>query len=211
MIILDYLRAVSRGSSAYWERRARRHGRRSVLNIAHEDAEYEQITSWQKSILFPLLQAQLNGSERVVLDFGCGPGRFTPGLARLVGGRAIGVDPIGALLELAPADPRVEYRLLRHGRIRVTDHSVDLLWICLVLGVIRGRKLHDTLQELRRVVAPGGLVFLVENTTAKPSRKQIEYRSVAEYTKLVDFAQLQHLHDYEDLGETISVLAGRVP
>jgi ubiquinone/menaquinone biosynthesis C-methylase UbiE len=211
VIILDYLRAVSRGSSAYWERRARRHGRRSVLNIAHEDAEYEQITSWQKSILFPLLQAQLNGSERVVLDFGCGPGRFTPGLARLVGGRAIGVDPIGALLELAPADPRVEYRLLRHGRIRVTDHSVDLLWICLVLGVIRGRKLHDTLQELRRVVAPGGLVFLVENTTAKPSRKQIEYRSVAEYTKLVDFAQLQHLHDYEDLGETISVLAGRVP
>ncbi len=211
MIILDYLRAVSRGSSAYWERRARRHGRRSVLNIAHEDAEYEQITSWQKSILFPLLQAQLNGSERVVLDFGCGPGRFTPGLARLVGGRAIGVDPIGALLELAPADPRAEYRLLRHGRIPVTDHSVDLLWICLVLGVIRGRKLHDTLQELRRVVAPGGLVFLVENTTAKPSRKQIEYRSVAEYTKLVDFAQLQHLHDYEDLGETISVLAGRVP
>lgn len=211
MIILDYLRAVFRGSSAYWERRARRHGRRSVLNIAHRDEEYEAITAWQKSTLFPLLKAQLNGSERLVLDFGCGPGRFTPGLADLVGGRAIGMDPIAALLELAPADPRVEYKLLRHGRIPLPDRSVDVLWICLVLGVIRGRKLRDTLRELRRVVAPGGLVFLVENTTAKPSLKQIEFRSVAEYAKLVDFAQLQHLHDYEDLGETISVLAGRVP
>ena len=210
MIILDYLRALSTGSSAYWQRRARRHGRRSVLNIAHGDDEYDQITSWQKSILFPLLKAQLNGSERLVLDFGCGPGRFTPGLAHLVGGRAIGVDPVAALLELAPPDPRVEYRLLRHGRIPVEDHCVDVLWICLVLGVIRGRKLRAALQELRRVVAPGGLVFLVENTSAKPSLKRIEFRSVAEYAKLVDFAQLQHLHDYEDLGETISVLAGRV-
>ena len=211
MIILDYLRAVSRGSSAYWERRARRYGRRSVLHKAHLDAEFEQITEWQKSILFPLLQAHLNGSERLVLDFGCGLGRFTSGLAHLVGGRAIGVDPIAALLELAPADPQVEYKLLRHGRIPLPDHSADVLWICLVLGVIRGWKLHNTLQELRRVLAPGGLVFLIENTTAKPSLKQIEFRSVAEYAKLVDFAHLEHLHDYEDLGETISVLAGRGP
>lgn len=211
MIVLDFLRAVSSGSSAYWQRRARRYGRRSVLNKQHGANEYEQITEWQKSILFPLLQAQLNGSERVVLDFGCGPGRFTPGLAHLVGGRAIGVDPIAALLELAPADPQVEYKLLRHGRIPLPDHSVDVLWICLVLGVIRGQKLYQTLQELRRVVAPGGLVFLVENTTAKPSLKQIEFRSVAEYAKLVDFARLEHLHDYEDLGETISVMAGRAP
>ncbi len=211
MIIFDYLRAISSGTSAYWERRARRHGRRSVLHIAHRDDEYELITAWQKSILFPLLKNQLNGNERLVLDFGCGPGRFTPGLAHLVGGRAIGVEPIAALLELAPADSQVEYRLLRHGRIPLADQSVDVLWICLVLGVIRGRKLRATLRELKRVVATGGLVFLVENTTAKPSLKRIEFRSVAEYSKLVDFAQLQHLHDYEDLGETISVLAGRVP
>ena len=210
MIILDYLRALFSGSSAYWERRARRLGRRSVLHKAHGNAEYEHITTWQKSILFPLLKDQLNGSERVVLDFGCGPGRFTAGLAHQVDGRAIGVDPIAALLELAPGDPQVEYKLLRHGRIPLADHSVDVLWICLVLGVIRGKKLRDTLEELRRVIAPGGLVFLVENTTAKPSLKQIEFRSVAEYAKLVDFAQLEHLHDYQDLGETISVLAGRV-
>ena len=210
MILVDYLRALSSGSSAYWQRRVRRHGRRSVLNINHTDDEYERITSWQKSILFPLLQAQLNGSERLLLDFGCGPGRFTPGLAQLVGGRAVGVDPIAALLDLAPADPQVEYQLLRHGHIPLADHSVDVLWICLVLGVIRGRKLRATLQELRRVVAPGALIFLVENTSEKPSLKRIEFRSVAEYAELLDFAQLRHLHDYEDLGETISVLAGRI-
>jgi SAM-dependent methyltransferase len=210
VIILDYLRAVSSGSSPYWQRRARRHGRRSVLHLAHGDDEYELVTSWQKSILFPLLKSQLNGSERLVLDFGCGPGRFTAELAHLVGGRAIGVDPIAALFKLAQPDPQVEYRLLTHGRIPLADHSVDVLWICLVLGVIRGRKLCDTLGELRRVVAPGALLFLVENTSAKPSLKRIEFRSVAEYVKLVEFAQLRHLYDYEDMGETISVLAGRV-
>lgn len=210
MTVLDHLRALSRGSSAYWERRARRHGRRSVLNISHPESEYEEITRLQKSILFPLLSAQLDGNEQTVLDFGCGPGRFTPDLARIVGGRAIGVDPIASLLELAPADPQVEYRMLRHGRIPVPDHSIDVLWICLVLGVIRGNKLVETVQELRRVVAPGGLVFLVENTSSKPSQKQIEYRSTADYAALVDFAQLRHLGDYQDLGETISVMAGRV-
>ena len=81
----------------------------------------------------------------------------------------------------------------------------------LVLGVVRGQKLHHAIEELRRVIAPGGLVFLVENTTAKPSLKQIEFRTIAEYADLVDFARLRHLHDYEDLGETISVLAGRAP
>ena len=210
MIFRDYLRAVSNGSSAYWERRARRHGRRSVLNIAHADAEYDRVTTWQKHILFPLLRSQLTGAERTVLDFGCGPGRFTRDLAHVVGGHAIGVDPIAALLEIAPADPQVDYRLLRHGRVPLPDHSVDVLWICLVLGVIGGQKLNATLKELRRIAAPGALVFLVENTTAQPSKKHIEYRSVAEYAKLVGFARLHHLSDYEDLGETISVLAGHV-
>lgn len=211
MSVLDLVRALARGSNAYWERRARKLGRRSVLHLGHSDAEYEAVTAWQKDILFPLLIAQLNGRERTVLDFGCGPGRFTADLARLINGRAIGVDPIGALLEQAPPAPNVEYRRIRRGRLPVADQSVDVIWCAVVLGMIRGRALRRALSELRRVIAPGGLLFLIENTTAKPSLKQIEFRSVQQYKELVDFAALEHVHDYQDLGETISVLTGRVP
>ena len=211
MSLLDYLKALKHGSSAYWERRARKHGPRSVLHMGHTSAEYEQITEWQKSMLLPLLQSQLRGDERTILDFGCGPGRFTPALAQAINGRAIGVDPIETLLELAPAAPNVEYRLLKHGRIPVDDHSIDVIWIALVVGMLRGRVLQRSLQELQRVLAPGGLVFMTENTTPKRSLKQIEFRTAAEYRALFSFAELKHLYDYQDLGETMSVLAGRAP
>ena len=209
MTLLDYLRALRHGSSAYWERRARKYGTRSVLHLRHTAAEVEQVTAWQKSMLFPLLQAQLRGDERTVLDFGCGPGRFTPGLAELTRAHVMGVDPIETLLELAPQAPNVEYRLLKRGNIPIEDHSIDVLWIVLVIGLIRGRALRHALQELQRVLAPGGLVFLVENTSNKKPLKQIEFRSVADYQALFGFADLKHLYDYQDLGETISVLSGR--
>lgn len=55
----------------------------------------------------------------------------------------------------------------------------------------------------------GGLLFLVENTTSGTGAPHWKYRSVETYRGLCDFAALKHLDDYRDLGETISLLAGR--
>ena len=169
----------------YWEKRAQQHGLRSVLDIRHTEEEITAVTEWQKSILFPHLQRQLRGDERLVLDFGCGPGRFTPGLAELADCRVVGVDPIQSLLDLAPTHPRVEYRRIEESHIPIEDDTVDVAWICLVLGTITDEEtLRASVAEIERVLRPGGLIFLVENTAKKKSKPHFRFRSIREYRSL---------------------------
>lgn len=194
----------------WWKRRVRRLGAHSVLNRGHPPSEAPQVDEWQKGILFPVLRRRLRGDERVVLDFGCGPGRFTPHLAELIDGRAIGVDPMQPLLDAAPRRANVEYRLLRDGLIPLEDASVDAVWICLVLMCITDRKaLERTVSEIGRVLRDDGLLFLVENTDPREDLRHIAFRSVDEYRALFPEIALQHEEDYVDVGERISILTGR--
>src|SRR5262250_2734698 len=61
-----------------WHDRAEQHGARAVFNLGHGPDEMTQVTQRQSAELLPLLRARLRGDERLVLDLGCGPGRFTP-------------------------------------------------------------------------------------------------------------------------------------
>ncbi len=194
----------------YWEERARKHGVRSVLNIRHTPEEVEAETRRQKDILFPLMARELAPEDRVVLDLGCGPGRFTPGLAELTGGRVIGTDPIQHLLDLAPAHDRVEYRAMPEGVIPLPDGSVDVVWVCLVLTTITDEEvLRRSAAEIERVLRPAGLLFLVENTSHGKDRPHLRFRPEAFYHALFPSVLLRSVGGYTDLGERISVLAGR--
>jgi SAM-dependent methyltransferase len=194
-----------------WEDRARRFGARAVLNLGHSEDEIPAVTEFQRRELYPLFRAALRGDERLVLDLGSGPGRFTPDLAEMIGGRAVGVDPIQRFLDLAPPHPRVEYRLMTEGQIPLDAECVDAVWICLVLGGIHGPVLTATVTEIRRVLRPGGLVFLVENTTDGRGSPFWAFRSVEEYQRMLGPIPLEHAHDYQDRGERISVMIGRTP
>lgn len=197
---------------AYWDRRARALGARAVFNKDHSEDELEAVTQKQKSETFPHLARCLRGNEQVVLDFGCGTGRFTDDLARMIEGRAIGMDPTAALIELAPQSDRTQYVVSSEGHIPLEDDAVDVVWICLVLGCLTDPELLGaTVRDIERVLRPGGLLFLVENTAEKRSRPTFAYRSVRDYAALFPSILLEHLDDYEDLGERISVFAGRSP
>jgi SAM-dependent methyltransferase len=195
----------------YWHDRALTYGARSVLNLGHSESEIETVTRFQWETVYPHLSRSLNGNECVALDFGCGPGRFTPHLAQLIEGRAIGVDPIRTLLDLAPAAPGVEYRISDGRTIPLADNMADLAWVCLVLGGLTGAALTEAIRELDRVLRPGGLLFLVENTSNLDPCPHWTFRSVVEYQQLLSFARPVHLHDYDDLGQRISIMAGRKP
>lgn len=195
---------------AYWEQRVQQYGRRSVLNIRHPDSEFDMVTRTQKREIFPHLQAALQGNEQVLLDFGCGPGRFTGELARLIGGKAIGVDIVEALLTLAPRAPDVEYLLMQEGDIPLPDQSVDVVWSCLTLGgITTDATLQRTVREIERVLHNDGLLFLVENTAEKPDAAHWHFRQLADYQALFPDVVLHHVHDYDDMGERISVMTGR--
>ena len=194
----------------YWEERARKYGARSVLHLGHSAAELDSVTRYQIGVLFPVLQRHLRGDEKVVLDFGSGPGRFTGALAELIEGRAIGVDIVQHLLDIAPRHDSVEYRLIVDGRIPLPDKSVDAVWITLVLGAItQPSDLRQSVLEIERVLKDGGLVLLAENTQPKPNIAHYIYRSIEFYRTVFPSIPLVHETDYYDLGERISVLAGR--
>jgi ubiquinone/menaquinone biosynthesis C-methylase UbiE len=187
------------------------YGRRSVVNISHSDDELTKVTEMQKREIYPHFRASLNGCERIVLDFGCGYGRFTGDLADMTHGTAMGVDPVKDLLKMAPPHEGVEYRWMGEGRVPASDNEVDIVWVCLVLGGLRGDALSTAIGELDRVLKQGGLLFIVENTSRKDAVPHWAFRRFEEYEALLPFVRLGHLHDYFDAGEQISVMAGRKP
>jgi ubiquinone/menaquinone biosynthesis C-methylase UbiE len=195
---------------SYWKRRVRKLGKRSVINAAYAADEFDKVTEIQRATLIPLFAGCLNGTERVVLDLGCGPGRFTPALANAIGGRCIGIDPIEPLLALAPQAPNVEYLLMKQGSIPLPSASVDAVWICLVLGGIRGVVLEKTVKEVCRVLKNEGLLFVVEDTPEMPSSDHWLFRSVREYGEMFPDIELKKIATYVDRDIPASVLAGRL-
>lgn len=181
----------------------------SVLNMAHDADSAEAATQRQKDILLPRFADHLRGDEARVLDLGCGPGRFTPDLASIVDGHAVGVDPIPHLLDLAPEAPGVSYQTMQAGAIPLDDNSVDAVWICLVLGgIVDDDMLQRTAREVERVLRPGGLLFLVENTSDAPDAQHWVFRSADAYDRLFSHVPLQAQTTYQDAGETITVMTG---
>jgi SAM-dependent methyltransferase len=195
----------------YWQERARHHGARAVFNLGHRSDELAAVTRMQKDTIYPCLRKHMAGDERYALDLGCGTGRFTTDLAEMVSAGAVGVDPIQELLDLAPGHPRVKYRPMAEGSFPVDSRSMDLVWICLVLGGIRDSALlQKTVRESERVLRPGGLVLLVENTSDKPDGEHWCFRPAETYEQLFSFAHLTRCCSYEDLGEEISIFTGRL-
>jgi SAM-dependent methyltransferase len=195
--------------SAYWRKRVKKHGKRSVLNLAHPDSEFDEVTEGQKKLLFPLLSNLLRGPEKSVLDFGCGPGRFTSDLANLVGGQAVGLDISQDLIRIAPLADNVSYRVMADSGIPAYDLKFDVIWVCLVLGVIPEPAIKAKAEALEQLLSPGGLLFLVENTSQKPDLDYMFFRSVSQYQAMFPSVALQALSSYSDVGEEISILAGR--
>lgn len=209
-MLIDVLqRVLGRRSERYWRRRAAEHGRRAVLNLGHRAEDFDAITEMQRAKIFPWLATRLDGREALAVDLGCGPGRFSGLLAGLIPGCVAAVDPIDTLLKLAPPHQRVMYVRGDSAMLPIRTGSADLVWICLVLGGLEGRLLKRTILEVARVLRPSGLLFLIENSTAKPSPVHWRYRTFEDYRRLLPFVSLAHLSDYDDLGETISIMAGR--
>lgn len=195
--------------TAYWEHRARKYGRRAVLHLGHPESEFDAVTRQQEETLFPLLRAQLDGSERSVLDFGCGPGRFTGSLAAMVGGTAHGVDISAALIDAAPRTPQVTYQVIGSSADIRADFAFDVIWVCLVLGGIDRSALAAVAADLDARLRPGAVLFVVENVSHKRDGAHWKFRSADDYRALFPRVDLRLVGHYTDLGEDIAVLAGR--
>jgi SAM-dependent methyltransferase len=203
------LRRPPRGLD-YWKWRAARYGAHAVAALGHAERDLAELTRTEWAELLPRLRRRLRGDERLALDYGCGCGRFTALLARAIDGRALGIDPVAELLALAAPDPGVEYRLLQDGRVPLPDARADVAFVHLVLGGIAdGPALRAAAAEITRALAPEGLLFVVENTSEQPDQPHWRFRDVEAYRRLFPDFDLTHEGDRDDLGERVSILAGR--
>lgn len=196
---------------------------RAVFHLRHRTSEaLAAITKLQEDAILPVFHGLLGGvpayfeeKDVTLLDFGCGIGRWSPVLHEI--GRTIAVDPTAQFLKYArehnPLDPPSEYRLYQNGKISMADGEADVVWACMVLStVLDDVMLAATVAEIDRVLKPGGLMFLVDNTWGhgKPVRSRWSMsRTVAEYqAAFANVAPLEEYGHYVDLGETNTIMAG---
>lgn len=98
---------------------------------------------------------------KMILDLGCGTGRFSEALRARFDAEVIGIDPSKKMLEQArrkPQDRRIRYELGRGESIPVPDHSVDLIFMSMVFHHFRDPTLAA--RECRRVLRDGSICFL---------------------------------------------------
>lgn len=194
-----------------WTERARTFGARCVVNLSYSANEFDEVTKRQKGVLFPLLMDALSGNEKTVLDFGCGPGRFSGDLAALTGARVVAFDVCEELVRLAPAGQNVEFLASSTEEFfQIYPDRFDVIWVCLVLGGLPDSTLLPLADLLTEKLNDGGLLFLVEHTSeTKAGNDFWKFRKIEAYKELFPTIELNVVGSYLDYDEEVSILTGR--
>lgn len=207
-----------------WEARAKLLGERAVLHVGHKTPEAQaEILAKQRAAILPRLREALAPLVQeirrtpIILDFGCGVGRWTSDLNDL--GMVVGIDPTERFLAICrEKHPRGEFKLYQDGKIPEEDSTFDVVFACMVLSTIldvSGGMYEATLREIKRVLRPGGLMLLVDNTEGRGGRPVRSPYSISRTVKEYQDSFVAHnivlavLGSYEDLGETNTIFAGR--
>lgn len=96
-----------------------------------------------------------------VLDVGCGDGRDAH-LLLAAGYDYLGIDLSPAMLRLARTTaPSAKFRRMSLHRLRFSDGTFDGIWAVCSLLHLPKRRVGSVLKEIRRVLRPNGLGFIV--------------------------------------------------
>jgi SAM-dependent methyltransferase len=114
------------------------------------------------AVLALLTRRGVTPKTGTALDFGCGPGRLTAGLAAAGFTRAIGVDLSPTMLAKAREivdDERCEFVHDEGTELAsVADATIDLVYCCRVLQHMPTELSHGYIRHFLRVAAPGAIV-----------------------------------------------------
>jgi SAM-dependent methyltransferase len=119
-------------------------------------------------LLRQLIASRLGSEMPAMLDVGCGVGSFHPLLRGMVG-RLSGIDVSSASIAQARAENRdVDYRAFDGRSFPFDDAGFDLVTAICVLHHVAPAQWAHFLNEMRRVVRPGGLICLIEHNPLNP-------------------------------------------
>jgi ubiquinone/menaquinone biosynthesis C-methylase UbiE len=116
---------------------------------------------------------------RCVLDVGCGAGGLAGALVTAGVGEVWGVDASPYLLrEAARKHPQVRFVQGLAERTRFADGRFDGIGACFVFHELPPTAADEALAELRRILAPGGILVVVE-----PSPLQFRPRQLMRFAR----------------------------
>jgi SAM-dependent methyltransferase len=118
-----------------------------------------------------------------ILDYGCGYGRVAA-LLHERGYDVVGVDPAAAMIEKASGlCPELSFRQIEPPGVPFDDGSFDAVLLFAVLTCIPADDdQRAVVDELRRVVWPGGLVYISDYWLQSDQRNRERYdRYVGQY------------------------------
>jgi ubiquinone/menaquinone biosynthesis C-methylase UbiE len=115
--------------------------------------------------------SELTASDAVA-DIGCGPGTAARRAARL-GASVVGIDPAPVMLRVARLLTGHSTRTVRYAEgsaeaLPLPDSSVSVAWS--IASVHHWADLDAGLQEVRRVLQPGGRLVAIERLTEPGAR-----------------------------------------
>jgi SAM-dependent methyltransferase len=132
------------------------------LDHAMEQAvggHFEQVGNMEVDIL---VAANIT-NEMTILDLGCGSGRAAIPLAlRFPNINYIGIDIVQRMLDYAASKCPPHFRFICHQSVDIplADHSVDVVAAFSLFTHLLHEETFCYLQEIRRILKPGGLLVL---------------------------------------------------
>jgi ubiquinone/menaquinone biosynthesis C-methylase UbiE len=123
--------------------------------------------SYHKQVILPNLTRMMNIEKgEVILDLACGTGFFSE-IFHSLGGKVIGVDISKELIQLGRehANSEISFYVSKAHELKdVTDQSINK--IACVLAIQNIQEVKETFTECRRVLKPGGKIYIVMNHPA---------------------------------------------
>jgi ubiquinone/menaquinone biosynthesis C-methylase UbiE len=137
---------------------------------------------------------RIKGDE-VVLDFGCGSGRFSYWIAPKVR-KVVGLEVTPEMIDLAEKNrsvENVEFMVYDGIHFPVITYLFDIIVSVWVLQYMDMERLKSTVSELARYLKPGGRVCLIEQASDNP---KAERPRVEEYLQAFKQSNLECLQHY---------------
>jgi len=200
-----------------WSGLAKQHGRKSVMSLKISDQELDAETARQTPILMGMISEQLLGHERSGLDYGCGSGRFSRALAKTIPGRVTAFDPCAELIQLATGNINVDYVSgSADGFFHECKHNGTTYDVVLAAQVLGSPKLdlEATATGLVSLLSSDGLLIITDHMPiVLPSGRWWRFRPAELYKSIFNRngIDLECIGELQQLTETITVLAGRLP
>lgn len=146
--------------------------------------------------------------DAMILDYGCGYGRTLFELKERQCTQLYGVDFSEKMIKCAEScDPDIHFGVVNSGEISFPDNSFDSVLLLAVLTcVYRDQEQDAILQEIKRVLKPGGVIYINDFLLNEDERNRTRYEQYYEkyhtygVFELPEGAVLRH-HSEERVGE----------